>query len=70
MVICARVFLRDAMARIELSARDVLGTCSNSGGLRVNMQILRRLAVYDPIDSVGARRRIAKGLLEKERYAL
>ncbi len=67
--VCA-VFLRDAMARIEISARNVLGACANQGALRLNMQALRRLAVYDPIDAVAARRKIAARLLEKERYGL
>lgn len=64
------VFLRDAMARVEVSARQVIGACSNPNTLRMNMQILRRLAVYDPVDAVALRRTIAKRLLEKERYAL
>ncbi len=51
--ICA-VFLRDAMARVELSARNVLGACSESGALRQNMSVLRRLANYDPADAVSA----------------
>ena len=67
--ICA-VFLRDAVARVEFAARQVLGACSDSGALRLNMQIVRRLAVYDPIDAVAQRRNIAKRLLEKEHYAL
>jgi len=66
--ICA-VLLRDSMARIEMAARAILGACSKPDALRSNMQVLRRLAVYDPIDSVAARRNIAARLLEKERYA-
>ncbi len=64
------VFLRDAMARVEISARNVIGACSDPSSLRMNMQILRRLAVYDPVDTVALRRTVAKRLLEKERYAL
>ena len=67
--ICA-VFLGDAMARVEVSARQVLGACSSPGTLRMNMQVLRRLAVYDPVDGATLRRAIAQRLLEKERYAL
>lgn len=63
------VFLRDAMARVEFSARDVIGATSN-GAVRTNMQILRRLAVYDPVNTVELRRNIAKKLFERERYAL
>ena len=66
---CA-VFLRDAMARVEFAARQVLGACSEGGASRSNMQILRRLAVYDPIDAIPLRRNIAKRLLETEHYGL
>ncbi|HMF77128.1 MAG TPA: acyl-CoA dehydrogenase family protein [Bryobacteraceae bacterium] len=66
---CA-VFLRDAMARIEQAARNVLGACSDGDALRKNMSVLRRFAVYDPVDSVALRRVVAARLLAKERYAL
>ncbi|MBV8898194.1 MAG: acyl-CoA dehydrogenase family protein [Acidobacteriaceae bacterium] len=66
--ICS-VFLRDAMARVELAARDVIGATSN-GSVRANMQILRRLAVYDPVHAAELRLNIAKKMLERERYAL
>ncbi|HEY3940423.1 MAG TPA: acyl-CoA dehydrogenase family protein [Bryobacteraceae bacterium] len=66
---CA-AFLRDAMGRVEQSARNVLGSCSEGETLRKNMSVLRRLAVYDPIDAVAARRKIAGRLLAKERYVL
>lgn len=61
-------FLRGAMARVEVSGRDVVGACSAPDTLRVNMSVLRKLAVYDPVDSVGLRQRIARRLLDKERY--
>lgn len=67
--ICA-VFLRDAMARVELSARNVLGACSQPDGLRANVQVLRRLANYDPVNAVELRRKIVSRLLAKERYVL
>jgi alkylation response protein AidB-like acyl-CoA dehydrogenase len=63
------VFLRDAMARVEISARSVLGACSGPM-LRANMSILRKLAVYDPVDSVAARRTIARRLLEREKFVV
>ena len=49
------VFLRDAMARIELSARAVLGACSAASALGT----VSNLARYDPIDAVTARRSFA-----------
>jgi alkylation response protein AidB-like acyl-CoA dehydrogenase len=66
---CA-VFLRDAMGRVEQSARNVLGACSEGEALRKNMAVLRRLAVYDPLDTVAMRRKIAARLLTKERYVI
>jgi hypothetical protein len=67
--LCA-VFLRDAMARIELAARNVAGACLEGDFLRKTMQVLRRFAAYDPPDSVALRRRIASRLVARERYPL
>ncbi len=66
----ASVFLRDAMARCEQSARNVLGACADGEKLHQNMSVLRRLAVYDPVDSVTLRRKIASRLLTRERYVI
>jgi alkylation response protein AidB-like acyl-CoA dehydrogenase len=62
------VFLRDAMARVELSARKVLGACSQDDALRTNMTQLRRLARYEPADDVALHGRIASRLLARERF--
>ncbi len=67
--ICA-VFLRDAMARVEMAARNVLGTCSQPEMLRTQMSILRKLAAYDPVDAAGLRRKIAARVLTRERYLI
>ncbi len=65
--ICA-VFLPDAMARIELCARNVLGACASGDELRGHMAALRRLAAYDPPDAVALRRKVAERLLARGRY--
>jgi hypothetical protein len=67
--LCA-VFLRDAMARIELSARNVLSGCSEGDALRTNMAVLRRLAKYEPVNAVALRRQIAGRLLARDRYVI
>ncbi len=64
---CA-VFLRDAMGRVELAARTVLGACSEGDALRNNMTVLRRFARYDPVDGIALRQKIAGRLLARERY--
>jgi len=60
------VFLRDAMARIELSARSILGACSGAG----SMAALRELTMYDPVDGVSLRRTIASHLLAREKFVV
>jgi len=66
---CA-VFLRDALARIELSARQILGGCSEGDALRTNMAVLRRFAKYEPVNAVALRRQIAGRLLARDRYVV
>jgi alkylation response protein AidB-like acyl-CoA dehydrogenase len=64
---CA-VFLRDAMDRIEISCRNVLGACLEGDALRRNMSVLRSLANYEPVNAVERRRNIARRLLANEHY--
>jgi alkylation response protein AidB-like acyl-CoA dehydrogenase len=64
------VLLRDAMMRIEMSARNVLAACSEGDALRTNMAVLRRFAKYEPVDAIGVRRRIAQRLLAAGRYVV
>jgi alkylation response protein AidB-like acyl-CoA dehydrogenase len=62
------VYLRDAMARIEVMARTVMAACSEGDALRANMAVLRRFSKYEPVDAITIRRRIAARLLEAGRY--
>ena len=64
--IFAAVLLRDAMARVEISARSVLAVVSDIEGLRLS----RRLAEYEPVNDMDMRRRIAARLLQAERYVV
>ena len=64
------VLLRDAMARIEVSARNVLAACSEGDALRTNMAVLRRFARYEPVDAIGLRHKIAERLLAAGRYVV
>jgi len=65
--VCA-VFLREAMDRVEISCRNVLGACLDGDALRRNMSVLRSFANYDPADAIALRRNIASHLLANERY--
>ena len=64
------VLLRDALARVETSARNVLGACLEGAALHAQMTVLRRLAECDPVDAVRLRRAIAGRLLARERYVV
>jgi len=66
---CA-VFLRDSMARVEISARNVIGACSEGDASRTNLAVLRRFTRYEPVDAVALRRKIAGRLLARERYVV
>jgi hypothetical protein len=62
----ASVLLRDAMARVEISARNVLAAAPDGAALRLS----RRLSEYEPLNAIELRRRIAQRLLQTERYVV
>jgi alkylation response protein AidB-like acyl-CoA dehydrogenase len=64
------VFLRDALDRVEISSRNVIGACSSGNTLRENMAALRRFANCDPVDAIALRRNIASRLLAAGSYAV
>ena len=64
---CA-VFLRDNMAAIENSARNVLAACAEGDALRAQLAVLKRFTRFEPVDAMTLRRRIAGRLLEAGRY--
>jgi butyryl-CoA dehydrogenase len=66
---CA-VYLRDAIARIELSSRTVLSACDQDEELRRNLSRLRGYANHDPLNAIAIRRQIAGRLLANERYTV
>jgi alkylation response protein AidB-like acyl-CoA dehydrogenase len=66
----AAVMLPDAMGRIEVAARPVIAACSEGDAMRANMAILRRFAKFEPVDSIGIRRRIAERLISAGRYVV
>jgi len=66
---CA-VFLREAMDRIEISSRQVIGSSLDGNVLRDTMTTLRGFANYDPVDAIALRRNIAGRLLAAECYTV
>jgi alkylation response protein AidB-like acyl-CoA dehydrogenase len=66
---CA-VFLREAMETIESAARNVLAASSDGDSLRTNLAVLKRFTKFEPVNAIGARRRIAERLLTTARYVV
>jgi alkylation response protein AidB-like acyl-CoA dehydrogenase len=66
---CA-VYLRDAIARVELSSRTVLSACNQDEELRRNLSRLRGYASHDPVNAIAIRRQIAGRLLVSDRYVV
>jgi alkylation response protein AidB-like acyl-CoA dehydrogenase len=65
----AAVFQQSAMEQIESHARTVLAACSEGDTLRTTLALLKRLTKHEPVNVIEARRRIARRLLDAERYA-
>ena len=64
------VYLRDAIAKVELSSRTVLSACAQGQELRGYLSRVRAFAGHDPVDAIALRRQIAGRLLASERYAV
>jgi hypothetical protein len=64
-----RVFLRDAMTRMQAASQNVLGACSSGDDLERNMYRLRSYAGYTTVNAIALRRSIAERLLSSERYS-
>ena len=65
-----RVFVNEAIQRIERHSRTALAVMSEGDELRVMLATLRRLLKFTPIDVISARRRIADSLIKAGKYNL
>jgi butyryl-CoA dehydrogenase len=64
------VFLPEAMEQVEKSAKYVLSACTSGDSLRTNLAVLRRFTKVEMVNAVEKRRKIARRLLEAERYVV
>ncbi|HET7207978.1 MAG TPA: acyl-CoA dehydrogenase family protein [Terriglobales bacterium] len=65
-----RVYLSQAMEKIEAAARKVIAAVADGDMLRTQMAILRRLAKYEPFNTIEARQKIAQRVIEAGKYLL
>ncbi len=65
-----RVYVSEAMERIESSARKVIAAVAEGDMLRTQVAILRRLAKFEPFNTIALREQIAQRVIERGKYSL
>ncbi|HWY55044.1 MAG TPA: acyl-CoA dehydrogenase family protein [Terriglobales bacterium] len=65
-----RVYLSQAMEKIEGAARKVIAAVADGDMLRTQLAILRRLAKHEPFNTIELRRQIAQKVIERGKYTL
>jgi alkylation response protein AidB-like acyl-CoA dehydrogenase len=65
-----RVYLSQAMEKVESAARKVIAAVADGDMLRTQLAILRRLAKYEPFNTIELRQQIAQKLIERGKYTL
>jgi len=64
----ARVYISDALERINLSGKHAITAFNEGDTLRIMLMGLKRFTKYEPINTTAARRRIAAKMIEENRY--
>ena len=65
-----RVYLSQAMEKVESAARKVIAAVADGDMLRTQLAILRRLAKYEPFNTIELRQQIALRVIERGKYTL
>ncbi|MGH9494265.1 MAG: acyl-CoA dehydrogenase family protein [Candidatus Sulfotelmatobacter sp.] len=65
-----RVYLSQAMEKIESAARKVIAAVADGDMLRTQLAILRRLGKFEPFNTVELRQQIAQKMIERGKFTL
>ena len=65
-----RVYLSQAMEKIESAARKIIAAVAEGDMLRTQLAILRRLAKHEPFNTIELRQQIAEKVIERGKYTL
>jgi butyryl-CoA dehydrogenase len=65
-----RVYLAQAMEKIESAARKVIAAVAEGDMMRTQLAILRRLSKYEPFNTIDLRQQIAEKTIERGKYSL
>jgi alkylation response protein AidB-like acyl-CoA dehydrogenase len=69
-VAMARVYLSQAFEKVESAARKVIAAVAEGDMLRTQLAILRRMAKYEPFNTIELRQQIAQKVIERGKYTL
>ena len=64
----ARVYLAESLQKVENAARAVIAASADGDMLRSQMAILRRIAKYEPYNTIALREKIAAKVIEAGKY--
>jgi alkylation response protein AidB-like acyl-CoA dehydrogenase len=65
-----RVYMTGAMEKIEAAAKRVVAAVAEGDMLRTQLAILRRLAKYEPFNTIELRQQIAQKVIDRGKYTL
>jgi len=65
-----RVYLSQAMEKVEAAAKKVIAAVAEGDMLRTQLAILRRLAKHEPFNTIELRQQIAQKTIERGKYTL
>ena len=65
-----RVYLSQAMDKIEAAAKEIIAAVAEGDMLRTQLAILRRLVKHEPFNTIELRQQIAQKVIERGKYTL
>jgi alkylation response protein AidB-like acyl-CoA dehydrogenase len=65
-----RIYLAQAMEKIESAAKKIIAAVAEGDMLRTQLAILRRLAKYEPFNTIELRQQVAQRMIERGKYSL
>ncbi|HEV3205788.1 MAG TPA: acyl-CoA dehydrogenase family protein [Terriglobales bacterium] len=69
-VAMTRVYMSQAMEKIESAAKKIIAAVAEGDLLRTQLAILRRLAKHEPFNTIELRQQIAAKVIERGKYTL
>jgi butyryl-CoA dehydrogenase len=65
-----QIYITQAMEKIEAAARKVIAAVADGDMLRTQLAIVRRLAKYEPFNTIALRQTVAQRVIEAEKYVI